>query len=73
MPSEFKRPPSKETYREDPEEQFRAGYQHGAYAALIAIGSGLEMDKLKHWIEVDLQRWRHDRQAEPVPPKPTKS
>jgi hypothetical protein len=59
--------------RDDPEEKYRAGYQHGANAALIAFGSGLGLEKLKHWIEVDLQRWRHDRHAEPAPPKPTKA
>lgn len=68
MISEFKRPFG--TGRDDPEEQFRAGYQLGALALLDAIKAGRSQTDLHTWIEVDLQKWRHDRNADPTPPAP---
>ncbi len=64
--SEFKRP---EWGSQDPEESYRSGYQDGALAALQAVESGMTTDELKHWTDVKLQKWRHDRSAFPTPPK----
>ena len=66
--SEFKRPPGLDGARDDPEEQYRAGYQHGAKAALDALNSTKSKDELKGWVEVTLQKWRHDKAADPNPP-----
>ncbi|MCF3592465.1 hypothetical protein LZG00_00440 [Rhodobacteraceae bacterium LMO-12] len=68
MKSKFKRPPGFSGQREDPEEQYRAGYQHGAKAILEAIKDGKSPSDLKVWVEVAVQTWRHDEQAEPNPP-----
>lgn len=71
MTSKFKRPPEM-VDRNDPEEQYRSGYQHGANAALIAMKSGASRQSIQNWIELDLQQWRHDDTAEPDPPKVSK-
>jgi hypothetical protein len=65
--SEFKRPPS---VSEDPEFCYRSGYQHGAWAILEALYGGRTADqgRLRAWVEIDLQKWRHDRNAVPKPP-----
>lgn len=67
--SKFKRPAGME-HRNDAEEQYRAGFQHGAQAVRKLVEEG-EIDKkrLVSWIEVGLQKWRHDEKAEPNPPK----
>ncbi len=66
--SKYKRPAGME-HRNDPEEQYRAGYQHGAQAVREFIKNGkLDLEKLAKWIEVDLQKWRHDKEADPAPP-----
>ena len=31
---------------------------------------GFDPDKVRAWIEIDLQRWRHSQTADPVPPAP---
>ncbi len=67
--SKFKRPFGMES-RTDAEEQYRAGFQHGAQAVRKLIEEGkLDQKRLVKWIEIDLQKWRHDEKAEPVPPK----
>lgn len=66
--SEYKRPAGASG---DPEACYRAGYQHGAYAILRRIEKKLlaaDRKQLLDWIEIDLQRWRHDRHSEPQPP-----
>jgi hypothetical protein len=66
--SEFKRPPA---VKEDPEHCYRSGYQHGAQACFEALQKRLtptDKDWLRTWIEIDLQRWWHDREANPRPP-----
>ena len=69
--SEFKRPFGFEGVQTDPEESYRAGYQHGTREMLRFLESnntpGLE--RVKDWINTDLGNWRHDTQAEPIPPK----
>ena len=67
--SEFKRPVGVPS---DPELCYRSGYQHGAYALLKSLEARLaeaDRTRLLKWIEIDLQRWRHDRSAEPIPPR----
>jgi len=55
--------------RNDPEEQYRAGFQHGAQAVRALFDEGkLNKRDLEKWVEIDLQRWRHDETAEPFPP-----
>ncbi|MEX0971351.1 MAG: hypothetical protein WD046_12990 [Paracoccaceae bacterium] len=67
--SKFKLPVGMED-RTDAEEQYRARFQHGAQAVRKLIEEGkLNQKKLVKWIEVDLQKWRHDEKADPVPPK----
>ncbi|MFW8636226.1 hypothetical protein [Cribrihabitans pelagius] len=68
--SKFKRPPGFEGVQTDPEESYRAGYQHGARALLRFLEAGRpgDLDRAKSWIESELTGWRHDTQAEPVPP-----
>lgn len=67
--SKFKRPSGMEL-RNDAEEQYRAGFQHGAQAVRKLIEEGsFDQKKLVRWIEVELQKWRHDEMAEPNPPK----
>lgn len=76
MTTEFKRPLGAEN-RNDPEELYRAGYQHGAVAALRAVkalrGKHASDDAFTGWTDVQLQMWRHDRDAAPQPPKPPSS
>ena len=69
MTSKYRRPAGM-VDRNDPEEQYRAGYQHGAYAVLKALLSTTRpsLDSLTKWTEADLQRWRHDELADPTPP-----
>ena len=55
--------------RNDPEEQYRAGFQHGAQAVRALFDEGkLNKRDLEKWVEIDLQRWRYDETAEPFPP-----
>jgi hypothetical protein len=70
MTSKFQRPLGIMGERNDPEEQYRAGYQHGAYAAVKAMMSTMppSLDSLLKWTETDIQRWRHDELADPSPP-----
>ncbi|KZK82403.1 hypothetical protein PsAD46_03531 [Pseudovibrio sp. Ad46] len=67
----FKRPPSFEELRPDPEEQYRAGYQHGAHAVqkLLLSQQKPTIEELNNWINIELQKWRHDKSAEPYAPK----
>ena len=65
--SEFNRPPG---VSDDPEYCYRSGYQHGAWAALEALrGRIADQKRLREWGEIDLQKWRHDRNAIPSPPE----
>lgn len=70
--SEFIRPKGfGNGHRDDPEEQYRAGYQHGAQRVREMVEAGpLDRKALARWIETDLQTWRHDRNADPKPPNP---
>lgn len=71
--SKFKRPSGFDNgHRDDPEEQYRAGFQHGAAALLKAMQSENPPTwaTIEKWIGTDLQRWRHDQQESPEPPKP---
>ncbi|MGR3623943.1 hypothetical protein [Pseudophaeobacter sp.] len=70
--SKFKRPAGFEGTQSDPEESYRAGYQHGVRVLLRHLESEPhpDMEHLKKWLDVDLTSWRHDTQAEPVPPAP---
>ncbi|MFW8592702.1 hypothetical protein [Cribrihabitans neustonicus] len=70
--SKFKRPPGFEGIQTDPEESYRAGYQHGARTLLrfLEASPDPDYDGARAWIETDLGGWRHDTQAEPVPPAP---
>jgi hypothetical protein len=70
--SKFKRPPGFEGIQSDPEESYRAGYQHGVRVMLrhLEASEGKDLDRLKEWIDADLTAWRHDTQAEPIPPAP---
>jgi hypothetical protein len=66
--SEFKRPPG---VSHDPEFCYRSGYQHGAWAVFQALEARLDSADqagLRTWIEIDLQKWRHDRNTSPRPP-----
>ena len=69
--SRFKRPFGFEGVQTDPEESYRAGYQHGTREMLKFLEDsdtpGLE--RVKDWINGDLANWRHDIDAEPIPPK----
>ena len=56
----------------DPESCYRRGYQHGAQAALDAVGRTTK-DKLKDWVGVKLAKWRYndrvnDRSVPPPSP-----
>lgn len=70
--SKFKRPVGfGNGHRDDPEEQYRAGYQHGAQRVREMIEAGpVDRAALVRWIEHDLQRWRHDHESDPTPPAP---
>lgn len=71
MASEFKRPPHTSN-RSDPEAQYRAGFQHGAQRVREMIQSGLvDTEALAKWIEIDLQKWRHDPETDWQPPDPS--
>ena len=64
--SEFKRPPG---VSEEPEFCYRSGYQHGAQAILEALrGKTADEERLRAWVAIDLQAWRHDRDAVSNPP-----
>ncbi len=68
--SEFKRPVG---VSDDPEHCYRSGYQHGAWALFEFLGNKIsvsDQERLRVWIESDLQHWRHDRKAAPRPPSP---
>ena len=60
--------------RNDPEDRYRAGYQHGAVEALLAVkalrGGHPSDEALTAWTDIQLQIWRHDPDAAPQPPKP---
>lgn len=70
MSRKYQRPPGVIGERNDPEEQYRAGYQHGVNAVVNALLSNNppKLTSLKSWAEVDLQKWRHDVLADPSPP-----
>jgi hypothetical protein len=64
--SKFERPPG---VSEDPEFCYRSGYQHGALAVLEALQARTaDQERLRAWVEIDLQKWRHDPEAVPRPP-----
>lgn len=69
--SEFKRPLGFEGVQTDPEESYRAGYQHGTREMLRFLEEikTPNLERVKDWINNDLAAWRHDTQAEPTPPK----
>lgn len=69
--SEFKRPQGG-GLSDDPEACYRAGFQHGAAALYHHIKRHLsekEQASLVAWTDVALQKWRHDRDAKPMPPE----
>mgnify|MGYP000524511923 CR=1 FL=1 len=70
--SKYKRPPGFEGTQSDPEESYRAGYQHGVRVMMRFLEASKEpdMERLKAWIDKDLTAWRHDMEAEPIPPAP---
>jgi hypothetical protein len=74
MASVFKRPAAAP---DDPEAAYRAGYQHGAVAALKAVaeirGEHVSDARFLEWTDSLLQTWRHDRNAPPRPPAPPNS
>lgn len=69
--SKFKRPRGFEGVQNDPEESYRAGYQHGAREVLhyLQTTQTTSMEQLENWINADLGKWRHDTTSEPIPPK----
>jgi hypothetical protein len=71
---DFKRPVGAP---DDPEQAYRAGYQHGAVAALEAVakirGAHVSDAQFLEWTGSLLQIWRHDRKASPTPPAPPNS
>ncbi|OUS38485.1 hypothetical protein A9Q94_02300 [Rhodobacterales bacterium 56_14_T64] len=69
--SEFNRPLGFEGVQTDPEESYRAGYQHGTREMLRFLEESKTpgLERVKAWINNDLAAWRHDTQAEPIPPK----
>lgn len=69
--SRFKRPPGIDGLKDDPEEQYRAGFQHGADALLELVKrEGIDaIDELRLWVERDLGIWRHDETSKPAPPE----
>ena len=67
--SEFKRPPFSGV-NGDPEERYRAGYQHGAQKVRELLEAGpVDINELIKWIEIDLQLWRHKPTDDYNPPK----
>ncbi|OIQ44924.1 MAG: hypothetical protein BM558_05800 [Roseobacter sp. MedPE-SW] len=70
--SKFKRPAGFEGTQSDPEESYRAGYQHGVRVMLrhLEAEKNLDLERLTKWVNGDLTSWRHDTQAEPIPPSP---
>jgi hypothetical protein len=70
--SKFKRPAGFEGNQKDPEESYRAGYQHGVRVLLhhIETHKTPDMERLTKWLNTELTQWRHDTTAEPVPPSP---
>lgn len=70
--SKFKRPAGFEGTQSDPEESYRAGYQHGVRVLLrhLETEKKLDMERLSNWVNSDLTSWRHDVDAEPIPPAP---
>lgn len=68
--SSFKRPPGFEGTQTDPEESYRAGYQHGTRVMLrfLEANKSPDLERLKAWIDTELTEWRHDTEAEPLPP-----
>ena len=68
---EFNSPPGFEGVQTDPEESYRAGYQHGTREMLHFLEASKTpgLERVKAWINNDLATWRHDTQAEPFPPK----
>jgi len=70
--SKFKRPAGFEGTQSDPEESYRAGYQHGVRVMMrfLEAEKTPDMERLAAWINSDLTEWRHDTAADPVPPTP---
>ncbi|WP_278924287.1 hypothetical protein [Pseudophaeobacter profundi] len=70
--SKFKRPAGFEGIQSDPEESYRAGYQHGVRVMLrhLEAKPTPDMERLTEWVNSELTAWRHDTQAEPTPPAP---
>ncbi|WP_264213182.1 hypothetical protein [Leisingera thetidis] len=69
--SRFKRPPGFEGNQTDPEESYRAGYQHSGRVILRFLESSPEPDleRLRKWVDAELTGWRHDTEAQPTPPE----
>lgn len=70
--SSYRRPPGFEGTQTDPEESYRAGFQHGTRVLLRYLEStnSPDMARLQAWIDGELTRWRHDTKADPIPPAP---
>lgn len=70
--SNYKRPAGFEGTQNDPEESYRAGYQHGVRVLLRYLESNPkpDMERLTQWVNGELTSWRHDIEAEPTPPAP---
>ena len=70
--SKFKRPAGFEGIQSDPEESYRAGYQHGVRVMLRHLEGekNLDLERLTKCVNGDLTSWRNDTQDEPIPPAP---
>jgi len=68
--SKFKRPVGFEGVQNDPEESYRAGFQHGAREVLhyLQTVEFADLDRVHTWVNNEILEWRHDTEAEPVPP-----
>jgi hypothetical protein len=66
--SEFKRTPG---VSDDPEQCYRAGFHHGAQELFRYVETKLsttDQMRLVDWIQIELAKWRSDRDANPNPP-----
>lgn len=48
---------------DDPEFRYRSGFQHGAWAVYSALEGKLseaDRKRVREWIEIDVQNWRHN-------------
>lgn len=68
MTQKYVGPPFSDVHT-DPQERYRAGFQHGAQKVREMIEAGtVDLEKLIKWIEIDLQKWRHSPEDHYNPP-----